>query len=339
MDSSSEDKIYFDIENEKNFILYAKEGIDSEDFADIIYLNIPLQLQTEFKDILLGLLNDLEMTTKELSQKDQTINRLNQNLKDMCQRYDKLVVEEQKFKVDYYDKVIHLLNTKKQFIQENLCNVTKASLPEVHNDSTMIENDPVPSSSTQQTTPTTKHSAPSVNRTPTRSTKRTPSKRLREIQDMSDSDDSFTVFTCHKSKLKKAIADDSLNSSQVFKNFKMKTPVKVKEFQRDSSVELKIEKEPVQDMVNDHDSESGSMSDFKPLDDLNAQKMDIELEEEEIPCSQELDDLEFSVSYTERKRRLRSSKSLTSKISQETLKNVEIDPYNVDTINILNSSE
>lgn len=379
------DGIMFDITGSK-FIVFVKEylGTDSEGYADIIYFKLPLKCEEIPTSILFEQISEMAST---INRSQERANKDKELIKKLTELNETLLSVQQDFEKQFYDRAAALFNAKKKFIQENIANkVSKLNnshdvsiSEELMSKSKKLEEKLYSSPSRS---PNKRVSSTKVNttpkRTPTKSTKRTPSKLLLRLQDMSDSDDSFTVLssTTNKNSLHKT-ASESLDSSRVFKNFKIKTPIKQKDEKRESSVELKIEKntnkinsddsesehKPLKSKtskgsnqqndqqieVDDHDIKSKpifAFDDSQPLfdDDLSQPLLEddpsqsalnntVINEDEEIPCSQ--DSQVMVTSYTERLRLRSQNKAKKQKIDNST----SINPYDVDTVNILNMSD
>ncbi|XP_070492065.1 uncharacterized protein [Chironomus tepperi] len=350
------DGIMYDITGSK-FIVFAKEylGSDSEGYADIIYFKLSLDCEEISMDILLEQISDIKQLTFEIKSKNEKIKKDQDTFKRITETYEKLLIEKREFEKQFFNNAAALLNTKKLFIQKHITN--KATNLNDTNEAGTSEDLTTANKKSQEKiyssplrTPSKRQSSTKVNttpkRTPIKGLQRTPSKRLRDIQDMSDSDDSFTILSCDTNKkFSSKTVSDSLDSSRVFKNFKIKTPIKQKDNKRESSVELKIDRNTNEISPDESENEQKSLE-SKVSNQQNAQQMegdeinksppllnDTIIEDEEIPCSQEM---EINVtSFSERM----SLKSRNKSKRQKTENSASFNPYNVDTVNILNISD
>lgn len=354
------DGIMYDVVGNK-FIVFMKEylGSDSEGYADIIYFKLPLNCEELSMGLLMEQIIDNEQLELKLNCQDEAIEKKNAEFRKLADLYENMLNAKQNFEKIFFEKATAAFNTKKLFIQENIADKVSninISYDAGTSDDLQSKNKKMDEKiySSPSRTPSKRQSATKIRttpkRTPIKGAQRTPSKRLREIQDMSDSDDSFTVLNCDTNKkfLSKSVFE-SLDSSRVFKNFKIKTPVKQKDEKRESSVELKIERNTNE--IKASDSESSESKASKGSNQQNAQQMEVDaddnksqilfgdtvIDDEEIPCSQDSQDIaaENITSFSERMLLKSLNKSKKKKIDSS----ANINPYDVDTVNILNISD
>ncbi|KAL7034575.1 hypothetical protein ACKWTF_008010 [Chironomus riparius] len=339
---SNTDSIMFDIIG-REFIIFMKEylGSDSEGYADIIYFKLPLDCEEISMDIVLEQISEINRLTSIISHANETIKTDQESMRKIKSSLDKLLIEKQEFEKKFYSKAAALFNTKKKYIQDNVYN--KISNLNISHDAgtseeLLTKNKKLEEKiySSPSRTPSKRQSL-TPRRTPIKGMQRTPSKRLREIQDMSDSDDSFTVLSCDTNKkLTSKPISNSLDSSRVFKDFKIKTPIKKKEYEkRESSVELKIDRRTNEIIPDESENEQKSLE-SKSSNQQNAQQMEVDntiIDDEVIPCSQESQEMALSVtSFSERLSRNKQKK-------RKTENSININPYNVNTVNILDISD
>jgi hypothetical protein len=353
------DGIMYDIVSNK-FIVFMKEylGSDSEGYADIIYFKLPLDCEELSMDILVEQFTDIRHVTLDLKSEREARKKDKEETRMLADSYEKMLEQKKNFEKKFFNKAAAVFNAKKLYIQENIADkVSKLNIShdvgtsdDLHPKNKKME-EKIYSSPSR--TPSKRHSSTKINttpnkRTPIKGTQRTPSKRLREIQDMSDSDDSFTVLSCDNSKkFSSKSVSESLDSSRVFKNFKIKTPVKQKDETRESSVELKIDRKTNEIKASDSESEHKS-TESKGSNQQNAQQMEVDvdnnnksqplnadtvIDDEEIPCSQDLQEVAHGTSFSERMSLRLRNKSKKPKIDSS------VNPYDVDTVNILNISD
>jgi len=357
---TSTDGVMYDVVGNK-FVVFMKEylGSDSEGYADIIYFKLPLNCEEISMDILVEQIRDIEQLTFKINCMEEAMEKKNAEFRTLAELYENMLDAKQNFEKNFFEKATAAFNTKKLFIQENIADkVLKLNISHDAgtSDDLQSKNKKMDEKiySSPSRTPSKRQSASKVRttpkRTPIKGVQRTPSKRLREIQDMSDSDDSFTVLNCDTNKkFSSKTVSESLDSSRVFKNFKIKTLVKQKDGQRESSVELKIERNTNE--IKASDSESLESKASKGSNQQNAQQMEVDEEDnksqilfgdtvindEEIPCSQDSQDIAAGniTSFSERM----LLKSLNKSKKQKIDSSANINPYDVDTVNILNISD
>jgi hypothetical protein len=348
------DGIMFDIIGNE-FIVFMKEylGSDSEGYADIIYFKLPLDCEEISMDIVLEQINEIDLLTSIISRANETAKKDKENNKKIVDSYQQLLIEKQEFEKKFYNKTAALFNTKKKYIQENIAKDLSLNISHdaVTSEELLSKNKKLEEKiySSPSRTPSKRQSL-TPKRTPIKSMQRTPSKRLREIQDMSDSDDSFTVLSCDTNKkLQSKPISSSLDSSRVFKGFKIKTPTKKKDEKRESSVELKIDRNTNKIIPDDSDNEPKSLE-SKPSNQHNAQQMEVDednnmsqplvddtvIDDEVIPCSQDSQELALSISSFAERMSLRSRSKQKKPKSENSAK---INPYDVKTVNILDISD
>jgi hypothetical protein len=225
---------------------------DEDNYADIIYAKIPLQLQkTNLHDcMIIEYIDEIKFLSEELISKKLKIENYTKDLHEICTNYEKLLKEKQLFEENVYKKFLLLLNSKKKYIKDKLITDEKKQF----NLSSDFEHSDLQTSINErqdaQEPTSTKYLTPTKN-TPKKVTtprsKRTPSRKFLASQcamnnhddDDSDMDDEFDIIplshvTPTKSKSNKG--------KSIFKDFKIQTPLKkddeVERDRRESSIEL-----------------------------------------------------------------------------------------------------
>lgn len=341
--SSADKDVNFRYKLNDQMTFFTVYKIEPDDYQ-ISYIGLPALKKTQLKDdstdAIARQMEDVVMLCDKFNNQKQLldiseveIDRLNSqsySLANNKDTYDKKVIV----------KCLALLNEKKKFIRDGMMNNTRAndSSFDIHdfilNEGLQTSPKKEPEEYPKVGSPVASTSAfasksvtPKSSAAATQKSKRTPSKKLfaqiSQPSDSNESDDYLLTMTSSKSKKRKS--PDNPDTSSIFKDFKAKTPKKLRREEKESSVEAKME---CSDSHRPRDISSPSEIESRSSIE-NAQRIGAEGDKKysdplDVFKSQGFSQEIFSQAVED---------NLNS--SSEVLPNQKKNPYSLDTVNIL----